>query len=116
MSAETISVPFADIVVKDGDTVSIPIEITASSGGPLDLTTAEVVARVWVEGEETDIIAPFPLVPVDPPTAGIALLQLAPDDYAPLTPRSERYWYDVRVVNGRTILQGRFYFGPDRAR
>lgn len=111
-----MSAPLADIVIKDGDYVSIPIVITGDDGLPLDLTEATVLGRVWIEGQETDTIAPFSLVIATPPTSGIVHFELSPSQHDDLIPRGPRYWYDVRVVNGKTQLQGRIYKEPSRYR
>ena len=114
MSSGTI--PYQDITVKDGDYLSVPMEITGADGLPLDLTEAIVHLRIWVEGEDVDAMAPVLLGVADPPTAGIVLINLSPTDYNALTPRGPRYWFDVRVTGGTTVVEGRFFLEPSRVR
>lgn len=98
----------ADLTVKQGDTRSYPLTLT---GAP-DLSEATVNFRAWEAGAATDAIPALALALQED---GSFTLLLSADMVAALSPVAA-YWYDVQVVGGPTIVEGRLYVEADRVR
>lgn len=110
-----MSAPIESIVVKQGTATSRPVALTDSSGGPLDLTSAVVNFRAWEEGTQIDALGPVALEPEGPPEEGVVLLVISGAQASQLDP-AKRYWYDIIVVNGPAMVQGRLYVEANRIR
>jgi hypothetical protein len=72
--------------------------------------------RFWVEGEDANVAGPFVLTVEEPETAGIVSIPFGPAQLSGLTARGPRYWYDIQITNGATVLEGRLFVEPDRVR
>lgn len=108
-------IPLVSITVKQGDIDGLPLAVTGSDGLPLDLSDATLNFRAWEEGTDVDLIGPQELTILDPPEAGQARLTLLPLAIADLDP-DKRYWYDVKLVGGSTVAEGRLYVEAERIR
>lgn len=110
-----MSVPFEEIIAKQGTALVRAIALSGATGGPLDLTGAVVNFRIWEAGTEVDLYGPVALQIIEPATLGTVALAMASAQVDQL-PLGKQLWYDVIVVDGPAMVQGRLYLEPNRVR
>lgn len=111
-----MSVPVENIVAKKGDPVDIPLTMYDGLGVPLNLTDREVNFRVWEEGEDDDLVGPVEVILSETPEDGSVRILVQPEEFEDLEESGHRYWFDVKIVDGPTGVQGRFYLEGSRVR
>lgn len=109
------AVPFEHIVAKRGTAEVRLVSLYGATGGPLDLTAAVVNFRIWEEGTTVDLFGPVALQIIAPATLGKVALAMSSAQVDQL-PVDKKLWYDVIIVNGPAMVQGRFYLEPNRVR
>lgn len=108
----------ANVTIKQGDDVSIPLTVTAADGTtPVNLTGATLTFHLRRLGGTTDAISPAPTLTLTTPLQGIATLALTAAQTAALT-GDLVYSYEIEMTDGTgkisTPVEGFCLVGADR--
>lgn len=116
-----MSIPWAPLLVKQGDTFKRPLAITdtddAGATIPVNLTGATLVFHLRERGGSSDVIDPAPALAITDIAGGKARLTLTKVQTAALSPATA-YEYEVELTDGAgdvsTPVEGSLVVLPDR--